>query len=188
MLIYSPISKANELYRLYDSKGSYVINDVAKIVFSIECATTLLNVEFDRDTARNKSTLKPKIFEKEMQIFCKALQLTKSLQVVDLCIQLELDNNVKQAALKLLNEYKKQLPIQSDIMDAKYVTMAVHQACKHYKVKGGKIKKYLKEESRLNPMQWGKLEETWTKWIEKEQPLQNKPKVLKQIDEMGRVN
>lgn len=145
----------------------------------------LLDVAFDSGAAQKASTLTAKQYAHSMQNFRKALNLMKHVQAGDLCIHLELDNNVKQAALKLLDEYKKQLRNENDIKEAHYVAMAVHQACKHCKVKGTRIKSHLKQESRLESKQWGKLEDTWSKWIEKEQPLLQKSKVLKEIDEAG---
>lgn len=182
---FPPNRKANELHRLYDSKSTFPINDVAKVVFSIECASMILDVQFDSGAAQKESTLTAKQYAHNMQNFRKALNLTKHVQVGDLCIHLELADNVKQVALKLLDEYRKQLRNENDIKEAHYVAMAVHQACKHWKVKGARIKSHLKQESRLESKQWGKLEETWAKWIEKEQPLLQKSKVLKDIDETG---
>lgn len=150
----------------------------AKIVFSIECAATLLGHDYDMPMAIKLSGLNVKEYKRQMEMFKKLLDLKKQVSASDFCLKLELNGNVREAANKLLKAYRSQLLFGEDVNEARYVTMAVCCAAKQLKVKGNRIRRQMKAESGLSGAQWDQLEEKWNKWIEKEKPLGEKHKPI----------
>lgn len=164
---------------------TFTANDIAKKVLSIVYAANMLGSYCDLEAAVKLSTLGHKEYSRQKQVFEKLLNLQKILNVGDLCIQLELSSQIKEAALKLLDAYKPKLRVQEDISKPEYITMAIYQTCKYMKLKGTKVRPKLLASSRLNNTQWKQLDETWDKWIETEKPLAQKVAKGPSSEQMG---
>lgn len=162
--------KAEELLRLFNLKNRVSINEVAKMVLSINCAATLLGVDFDNDVALTMSGLNRKDYTRQLNLFKSLVDLNNMLDIVAVCIKLQLPNNVPVAAKKLLAEYTKELREQSDIKKPQYVAMAIFMAAKPF-IKVNKLKNNLREISQLTTVQWASQEEFWTKWMDEKKPL-----------------
>lgn len=148
------------------------INDVAKVVFSIECASNLCGTEFNYpEVAFQLAGLKKTEYQRQKNVFEKLLNLNKSLKLKDICLQLELNDAIKTNAQCLLDAYKKHPTFTDDINSAHCITMAIYQSCKLKKIKMSKLKTKLIALSNLNVAKWKRIEEQWHKWITAEDPL-----------------
>lgn len=146
-------------------------DDTTKIILSIDCASKLCATGIDYDEAIKFSGVKKKEYGRQKQLFEKLLELTKKLQVNKICAQLELNDVVKTDAVTLLSEYSKRKNFTDDIDSAHCITMAIFQAWKQRKLKGGNPKAKLIELSHLSSSAWKTFESDWNKWIEQDAPL-----------------
>lgn len=89
------------------------------------------------------------------------LEIGRTLDINDICIQLNL-NEVKKKAEEILNDYEQAMLKKNMEIDRKlpqYVAMAVYMAAKFHKKKISKPK--LMSYSHLKPTQWQQLEQSW---------------------------
>lgn len=145
-------------------------SDAAKTIFCLESASMLCGTEFEHmDDAIKLSGLNRKEYSRKKQLFDKLLDLSKKIHVIDVCIQLELPENIQNDAKRLLDQYKITSNFGDDVESAHYIAMAIYQCCKRRKMK--KFKTKLITLSKLEPNKWKRLEERWDKWIETCQPF-----------------
>lgn len=90
------------------------------------------------------------------------LKIEKNLSIKNICISLNLGENVQNHAFKLFRKYTE---INDTIVDTslpQYTTMAVYQACKQLKI-AMRNKKRLIAFSYLSPKKWNEFDQQWTK-------------------------
>lgn len=146
-----------------------LITQTAKIIISIDCASSLCNTELDRETVIQLSGLKKKEYVKQKELIEKRLDLAKKLSLTEICAQLEISDSFKKDATRLLVEYEKKHAFVENISDnIQYLTMAIYQSCRLRKSKNNNIKTKLIQLSRLNGTMWKRMEEEWTNWINKD--------------------
>lgn len=162
------VPKSTELLRLLQIKSSGVTNalgDYAKATICMDLASSLLGLPFDNETALKLSGLKKSVYVNNKRTIEKILDMTKSIGIPEICIQLGL-NQVQKEAAGMLEEYKRFVDgnnAEIDFAHPQYAAMAVFQACKKLKVKPQKTK--LVPFSHLKPAQWTMLEKNWERFL-----------------------
>lgn len=165
-------SKADELYRRFNLKNASNIQENSKIVFCLQSASNLMGTPFEHsDVAHSLSGLKKTEYQRQRQNFEKLLNLTKQLEVSDICSKYELPDTIRTLAVQILKKYEKYAQNKDDVRASQSIAMAVFQSCKIKKKKLSKIKSSLIATSTLDNAKWKRLEEQWDKWMLNEKDL-----------------
>ncbi|XP_052861162.1 origin recognition complex subunit 6 [Anopheles cruzii] len=160
--------KSTELHRLLLIRSSGALtgnlSESAKATLCIDLAASLLGLPFDTETALKLSGLKKPAYSGGRRMVEKVLDITRTVGIGEICVQLGL-NQVQKEATGLLEAYKRHADTGtgSDFTHPQYAAMAVYQACQRRKVKPPKTK--LVALSHLKPTQWTMLEKNWEKCL-----------------------
>lgn len=123
------------------------------------------------DVAQSLSGLRKTEYQRQKQNFEKLLNLTKQLEIGEICSKYELPDTIRALAVEILKKYEKYARSVDDARTSQSIAMAVYQSCKIKRRKMGKIKNYLISVSNLDNAKWKKLEEQWDKWMQNEKEL-----------------
>lgn len=156
------LPKATELFRLLrlKSTGGAMMGDYAMATICIDLATTLLGLPFDNEIALKLCGMKKSAYANAKKMSEKILDISKTIGIGEICLQLGL-SQVQKEAVSMLEKYKCYVGGNSEIdfTHPQYAAMAIYQACKKQKVKPPKTK--LVTFSHLKPAQWSILEKNW---------------------------
>ncbi|XP_065089824.1 origin recognition complex subunit 6 [Ochlerotatus camptorhynchus] len=163
------LPKSTELFRLLQLKctgGATNLGDYAKATICINLATTLLSLPFDNEIALKLCAMNKSTYANAKRTSEKILDISKTIGISEICIQLGLNQAQKEASI-LLENYKRYVggagSSEIDFAHPQYAAMAVYQACKKLKVKPPKTK--LVAFSHLKPTQWSMLEKNWENFL-----------------------
>lgn len=154
------------LLQLKSTGGAANLGDYPKATICIDLATTLLGLPFDNEIALKLCGMKKSAYANARRILEKILDISKTIGISEICIQLGLGNLAPKEATTLMEKYKRYVGGGSSDIDfthPQYAAMAVFQACKKLKVKPPKTK--LVAYSHLKPAQWSALEKNWEKFL-----------------------
>lgn len=164
-----------ELHRLIKLNNQFNVPESLKMVLSIDCASKLCATGVDDAEILKVLKMKKTEYAKQKQTFEKLLNLTKKLQLNEICAQFGFSEVIKNDAITLLAEYGKRMKFSDDTDSPHCITMAIYQAWKQRKLKGGtEVKRNLLSLSKLNSCKWKSFEADWDKWIEQDSPLVRK--------------
>ena len=181
--------KAQELLRLIEMKTLSLSSQTANVVLSLDLASNALGMPFcSLEEAVKLSSMPKAKYVSQKHTVEKLLNLKKPLSVTDICIKLELDDSIKQTALKLLQYYESQAQFNDANLNAQNLSMAVFQCCKWKKLKTNKMIPTLLAFCDLDKAKWKRLEELWNQWIEKEKPFDNLSKQCVEKENDGEVD
>lgn len=162
------LPKATELFRLLQLKSSGSAINLGGYVMATICidlAATMLGLPVDSEIALKLCGMKKSAYANAKRISEKILDISKTIGINEICIQLGLNQAQKEASLMLEN-YKRYVGGQGsdiDFIHPQYSAMAVYQACKKLKVKPLKTK--LVALSHLKAAQWNMLEKNWENFL-----------------------
>ncbi|RZC42559.1 origin recognition complex subunit 6 [Asbolus verrucosus] len=158
----SAIKKADAFLRVLNSKSvSKTISDAARTILCLDLAAASLGVGFDKTTALKLAGLRKGVYQNNLNILEKVLNLDKPITVAELCVQCSC-TEAKETAEAILASYREYDKKIKDISHPQYVAAAVYTSCK---ISGIKVEKsQFKSISRLKMAQWNELADEFAKF------------------------